>query len=207
MVPKTALLVIDCQMAFREKFGLLKPLPNIINLCEWFSSAGLPIIFTAHGQTSSEMVENSTSNIVKRWGLEICVEEGSVRSEIVPELQIFLPKNAGMVWEDRSVPEAESVEFPKIIAKRTYDSFLDTPLSIVLEKADVERVVICGVCTDVCCDTTARSASARNYETWFVGDACGTATEEQHQKALEAWSFGFKEVIATEEVLARLREA
>lgn len=69
----------------------------------------------------------------------------------------------------------------------------------------MERVVICGVMTDCCCDTTARSAFNRGFETWLVDDACGTASDEQHKAGLKGFGFAFGEVVKTEEVLKRLK--
>ena len=68
----------------------------------------------------------------------------------------------------------------------------------------MERVVVCGVMTDCCCDTTARSAFNRGYETWLVGDACGTASKKQHEAGLNAFGYAFGEVLETEEVVRRV---
>lgn len=90
------------------------------------------------------------------------------------------------------------------MAKNTYDAFINTNLEALLMDAGVTRVVVCGVMTDCCCDTTARSAFNRGWETWLVRDACGSASKAQHEAGLRAYGFAFGDVINTKEVVQRL---
>jgi nicotinamidase-related amidase len=90
------------------------------------------------------------------------------------------------------------------VRKNVYDAFVGTDLEERLCRDKVERVVIVGVMTDCCCDTTGRSAFNRGWETWMVSDATGSASKEQHEAGLKAWGFGYGDVIDTEEVLRRL---
>ena len=92
-----------------------------------------------------------------------------------------------------------------VVAKNTYDAFINTDLDRLLEKDTIDRVVVCGVMTDCCCDTTARSAFNRGYETWLVNDACGSANKNQHEAGLRGFGFAFGEVLSTEEVMHRLQ--
>ena len=59
---------------------------------------------------------------------------------------------------------------------------------------DVERWVLQGVMTDCCVDTTTSSAFNRGYETWIVGEACGTAMKKQDERGLAGSAFAFREV-------------
>lgn len=70
----------------------------------------------------------------------------------------------------------------------------------------IRRVVVCGVMTDRCCDTTARSAFSRGYETWLVSDACGSANKTQHQAGLRGFGFAFGEVFDDERGCFRSQE-
>ena len=104
------------------------------------------------------------------------------------------------------LPEIEKIaKDHRVVAKNTYDAFINTDLSDELRKRSIERVVVCGVMTDCCCDTTARSAFNRGYETWLVQDACGSANKRQHEVGLKGFGFGFGEVLTTAEVIKRLK--
>ncbi len=57
------------------------------------------------------------------------------------------------------------------IPKTTPDSFLNTPLEVVLRAHQVERVIVCGMHTEFCVDTTVRRALALGYPVTLVDDA------------------------------------
>ncbi|EXJ84309.1 hypothetical protein A1O3_04976 [Capronia epimyces CBS 606.96] len=211
MSPKTALLVIDMQVFFESMTP--RALPNILCLCKHFSQSQTPIIFTQHGHSQDELTTDpSPSQLVRKWGPADSIAAGSDGWKLIDELHPFLPSaytgktssSATVVPLGQSLPAATSVEFPKVVSKNTYDGFLNTSLAAVLEVAEIERVVVCGVMTDCCVDTTARSAFNRGYETWLVKDASSSANRAQHEAGLRGFSFAFGEVLSTDEVLARL---
>jgi nicotinamidase-related amidase len=74
----------------------------------------------------------------------------------------------------------------------------------VLKEHNIEKVVVCGVMTDCCCDTTGRSTLNRGFETWMVSDGIGSKNVIQHERGLEVFTFAFGDVVDTEEVLRRL---
>ncbi len=55
--------------------------------------------------------------------------------------------------------------------KYTYDAFCHTELDAKLVKMDVSKLIFCGLQTEVCVDTTIRSAMAHGYKSILVGDA------------------------------------
>ncbi|KAL9073500.1 MAG: hypothetical protein Q9161_002921 [Pseudevernia consocians] len=179
----TVLLVVDMQHVFLDM--TTTALPNILKLCNHFQASGLPLIFTQHGHSKQDLTPPYKNQLVRKWGPKGSIATGSKDWELIPEIE--------KITKDSPV-----------VAKDTYDAFLNTDLSGELQKRSVERVVVCGVMTDCCCDTTARSAFNRGYETWLVRDACGSANMKQHEAGLRAFGFAFGEVLSTEEVQRRL---
>ena len=57
------------------------------------------------------------------------------------------------------------------IRKTTPDSFLRTDLEAVLKDHGIERVVVCGMHTEFCVDTTTRRALALGYPVTLIADA------------------------------------
>ncbi len=205
MAPRTALLVIDMQVFFESM--TTTALPNIITLCRHFSKTSAPIVFTQHGHTKAELTTNPSPNqLVRKWGVSGSIAAGSSDWELIDDLRQFIPKfpprpvNVG-----ESFPPAEEQKFPKLMAKNTYDGFINTNLTRILEASKIERVIVCGVMTDCCCDTTARSAFNRGYETWLVSDACGSANKKQHDAGLRGFGFAFGELLTTSEAMERLQ--
>lgn len=180
----TVLLVVDMQHVFLDM--TTTALPNILKLCNHFQASHLPLIFTQHGHSKQDLTPPYKNQLVRKWGPNGSIATGSKDWELIPEIE--------KITKDY-----------RVVAKDTYDAFLNTDLSDELEARSVERVVVCGVMTDCCCDTTARSAFNRGYETWLVRDACGSANMKQHEAGLRGFGFAFGEVLSTEEVRRRLK--
>ena len=180
----TALLVVDMQHVFLDMTA--PALSNILKLCAHFEASGLPLIFTQHGHSKEDLAPPYKNQLVRKWGPDGSIATGSKDWELIPEI--------GRIAKDHLV-----------VAKNTYDAFIDTELGDELKRRAVERVVVCGVMTDCCCDTTARSAFNRGYETWLVQDACGSANDRQHEAGLRGFEFAFGEVLTTEIVVKRLK--
>ncbi|MFP3548713.1 isochorismatase family cysteine hydrolase, partial [Rhizobium sp. SIMBA_035] len=64
-----------------------------------------------------------------------------------------------------------------VLQKHRYDAFHNTPLDTILKTIrglhQVDTVLIIGTLTEVCCESTARSAYMRDYKVAFVSDATG----------------------------------
>ncbi|KAF2117048.1 Isochorismatase-like protein [Lophiotrema nucula] len=181
---KTALLIIDMQEFF---LGMIEDkIGNIIKLSEHFSATSAPQIFTQHGHPPEDFEEPITNQLIRKWGESGSLHRGSDLWQLVPEVK-KLVKSEG-----------------DVVHKNVYDAFLFTDLEDRLRKLKVERVVICGVMTDCCCDTTGRGAFNRGFETWMVSDASGSVNKAQHEAGLKAWSYGYGEVLKTSEVIKKL---
>jgi nicotinamidase-related amidase len=186
---KTALLIIDMQNVF---ISMTKTaLPNVIRLSDFFRKHDLNQIFTQHGHSKEELAPPFTNQLVKKWGVEGSIAIGTHDFDLIPAI--------------RTAQEDAAGENP-IVRKNTYDAFLNTPLETILKQRKIERVVICGVMTDCCCDTTGRSAFNRGFETWMVSDATGSANQEQHMAGLKAFEFAFGKIITTTEVIKALEQ-
>jgi nicotinamidase-related amidase len=182
---KTALLIIDMQKFFGEM--VQRPLSHIQTLNSFFNESSRLVVFTQHGHTEDELIPPIKNQLVRKVGPDNVLMVGSKDWELVPD-----------IWKmARDAP---------VVAKNTYDAFIDTNLDAVLQDARVERVLVCGVMTDVCCDTTARSAFCRGYETWFISDGCWTDTTEQHERALKSIDFLIGRVYTADEAIELLNE-
>ncbi|RJO70576.1 MAG: cysteine hydrolase [Myxococcales bacterium] len=106
-------------------------------------------------------------------------------------------------------PEAEIIEALKpapgetVLRKATYDAFVGTDLEQRLKAARKTQLVIAGVLTHLCCETTARAAFVRGVEPYLVADATATTRAALHLGALRALASGFGVAMSTREVLDR----
>ncbi|MCX7708367.1 MAG: isochorismatase family protein [Clostridia bacterium] len=70
--------------------------------------------------------------------------------------------------------ETLPLEGEKVITKRTPGSFFGTELEQVLKELKVENLIITGMKTNHCCDTTTREAAARGYKVTIINEGVGT---------------------------------
>ncbi|MCX8174179.1 MAG: isochorismatase family protein [Thermoplasmata archaeon] len=88
-----------------------------------------------------------------------------------------------------------------VLTKSTYSAFYRTELEHLLEKHRIEKVVVTGLLTNLCCETTAREAFVQGYEVFFVVDATATYNEQLHLATLLNLSHGFARIVGTKEIV------
>jgi nicotinamidase-related amidase len=182
---KTALVIVDMQNVFHQM--VTAAIPRIQELHSFFTAESLPVLFTQHGHTTEELTPPFKNQLVRRWGPDGSIHKGSKDWELIPTIKKF-------------------VEDSPVVAKNTYDAFINTDLDDILRERGVGRVVVCGVMTDCCCDTTARSAFNRGYETWLISDACGSANKRQHEMGLTGFDFMCDGVMTTANAISKLEK-
>lgn len=97
-----------------------------------------------------------------------------------------------------------------VLEKPRFGAFYGTDLELILRSRGIDTIVISGIATDVCCDTTAREANARDFRVLFLSD--GTATndpdpERAQAATLEMIGSLFGQVLTVDEVLNKIRDA
>ena len=102
------------------------------------------------------------------------------------------------LWPEMDVkPEDERV------IKKRYSAFIQGASNIeeVLRRHGVEMVLITGVATNVCCDSTGRDCMMRGFRTIMVSDGNASFAEDEHQAALLGFITYFGDVQTTDEVI------
>ena len=92
-----------------------------------------------------------------------------------------------------------------IVEKDTYDAFYNTELENILKERRISTVIITGVMTHLCCETTAREAFVRGFNVMFPIDGTLTQNAELHEGSIRALSHGFAAVPTLKEVEAWLK--
>lgn len=108
---------------------------------------------------------------------------------------------AGGSWDAELVDELRPREDEFVVDKNRYSAFYGTGLEPILTSLGVRRLVICGVTTNMCVETTARDASQRDYHVLVVSDATGELDRSRHETALATLGFGFGRVLERAEVI------
>jgi nicotinamidase-related amidase len=183
---RSALLVVDMQNFFLDPSspsftcGGLAILPGLAGLIRAFRQAGRPVIFTRHVHHPDQL----DAGIMAWWWQGMCME-GTPESEIHPGVS----------------PEPNE----KVILKHRYSAFYNTDLETILRCLKVEDIVITGIMTNMCCESTARDAYYRDYRVFFPADGSGSITEEMHLASLLNLAFGFAWVTDVGTIEVQLR--
>lgn len=86
------------------------------------------------------------------------------------------------------VPELAPVEGEVILDKPGKGSFYATDLETILRSRGITHLVMTGVTTEVCVQSTAREANDRGFESLILSDCTGSYFPEFHESALEMFA-------------------
>jgi len=89
-----------------------------------------------------------------------------------------------------------------IVTKHRYGAFESSDLDLVLRSMGIRTVIMTGIATNVCVETTARQAFMRDYYVVFTSDCTATYSQEQHDAALFNIDTFFGQVVTSAEVMA-----
>jgi nicotinamidase-related amidase len=73
-----------------------------------------------------------------------------------------------------------------VIDKTRFDSFIDTNLEQILRNLGVRRLLVAGCMTNMCVESTVRTASQRDFEVTVLSDCTTARTRERHERGLAA---------------------
>lgn len=167
-ISNAALLILDMQAYFlgEDSHAFVPDAPAIVSglagLARRFGAAGRPVIMTRHSNTAED------AGMMREWWNDI-LEPGSPGAALEP------------VLEELSTA---------VVAKTQYDAFYGTDLEDILRSSGSEQVVVTGVMTHLCVETTARSAFVRGFAVFLPADGTATYNREYHAASLLNLSHG-----------------
>jgi nicotinate phosphoribosyltransferase len=100
------------------------------------------------------------------------------------EFKMFPPHCVAGTTEAEVIPEL--AKYPgEVIPKKRYSAFYDTDLEEKLKQLKPEKIIVCGVCTDICVCHTVANARNRDYPVEVPVDCVASFDEKAHHFALE----------------------
>jgi|CXWL01.1.fsa_nt_gi 23S rRNA (adenine2503-C2)-methyltransferase len=182
--PKAGLLVVDMQEFFLSpRSPAYRPqaravLSHVGDLVKSFRRANRPVIFVRH----AHMDPLQDGGMMRFWWKKVCVD-GTHGARVAPLLE---------ARED------------EILRKCRYSAFSEPRLEKTLRAKSVENLVVAGVMTNLCVESTVRDAFDAGFKVWTVLDATAAHTEELHLASLKSLAFGFSSIQTTREILEAL---
>ena len=181
---ETALVVVDMQNGSCSKGGYFdlagfEPDGTVIDAVsqavDMARGVDIPVVWLQNGW-DKELIEGGglySPNRIKGNALRLMREK--------PELRGKLLTKGG--WDYALVDELKPNEGEYVVAKPRYSGFAGTNLDLHLRGLGVRTLLICGVATNVCVESTIRDAFFLEYHPVMIADACRQAGPDFLQEA------------------------
>ena len=191
---RTALLLVDCQVDFASPDGLMARqgcdvtqaqagLRNAALLADAARNAGVPCLFARLVTRPGD-----ETPMLREWKARrgqnddpLLCREGSRGAEFVGVAP--LPGEA-------------------IFSKSRYNAFAGTELDAHLKALKRDTLVIAGLTTECCVDSTARDAFERDYHVFIASDAVAAYELDLHREALKALALNCAMLAPTTNILS-----
>ena len=206
---RTALVIIDMQRDFLEPGGFGETLGNDVSL---LAAAIAPCRTVLEAARSAKMLVIHTRE-GHRPDLSDAPKAKIERG--APSLRIGAPGPMGRILIRGEpghdiIPALYPIPGEPVIDKPGKGAFYQTDLDLLLHNRGIENLLVCGVTTEVCVNTTVREANDRGYRCIVVADGCGSYFPQFHEAGLamikaQGGIFGW--VSASDRVLAAVRSA
>jgi ureidoacrylate peracid hydrolase len=194
---RSVLVVVDMQNGFVHEHGScartgfpIAAVTGVVAPCraaiDAARRAGVPIVFTRY-----------TYRADFRDG-------GFMLREKFPVLAEAQALVAGS-WDQAVLEQMDVRPDDYIIDKNRPSSFLGTPLASYLKGLGVEEVVVCGVTTSCCVETTVRDAAQLDLRTFVLSDAVAEWEEDRQQASLKTMGILFAHLLTTGQLDAAWR--
>lgn len=162
------------------------------------------------GERNNPDCEENVAKLIAGWR-EAKQPIVFVRHDSMMENSVLRPGQPGNDFKD-----VVSGEPDLLVTKSVNSAFYGKPdLYQWLQNSGINAVAICGIQTNMCCETTARMAGNLGLDTWFILDATHTFAKSFQGKKVSAEELAmttavnlsgeFAEVIETDQALVRIK--
>ncbi|NDZ96394.1 isochorismatase family protein [Streptomyces sp. SID6673] len=182
--PRTALLIHDMQRYFIDAYEveqepMATALPNMVRIRQACRRAGVPVVYTAQ---PGDQHPSRRGILADFWGVGL---DAGRDEEIIPELD----------------PRLGDIE----VTKWRYSGFQRTDLRQLLGHHGRDQLIVVGVYAHMGCMISATEAFMSDVAPFFVVDAMGDFTREEHEMAAEYIGKRAGLVVTTDEIIAAVQ--
>lgn len=193
---RMALINVDMQNCFVHNSPIAAPdglelLARINQLTAVCRTAGIPVIHTSH------VLRPDGSN------MGLLAEIEPVKAGIINQGAPSAALHKDLVVDPCDI----------LLEKPRFGAFYGTDLDMILRTRGIDTVIIAGIATNVCCETTAREAMVRDFRVFFLSDGTttfgmGDVTVAELQKAtLATLGMVFAHILTLDEIIEKIQNA
>lgn len=183
---RTAVLLVDMQNAFASPGGMLDlagidvsaargAVANARLVVEAARAAGVPVIYLTMGYTPDQSTGGGEDSPNPRKELALCLmrERPELRGKLL---------TIG-TWDFAVVDELKPQTGDEVIVKTRYSGFAGTPLDALLRGRGIRTLLMAGIASNVCVESTLRDAYFHEYWPIMIEDATMPAGSPEIQRA------------------------
>lgn len=168
----------------------------VVDMCRAFTDPSSPLGFECDAliQANIDLVNKFRLNnfpVIFTTTVYHNESEASVFRSKIPALNILEPGSDAVSFNDDLSPLKNEV----LIEKKFASAFFQTNLIHLLEKANVNSIVVCGVTTSGCVRATAVDSLQNNLSTTIVEDCVGDRDLDAHKANLHDLRSKYADVI------------
>jgi nicotinamidase-related amidase len=182
-IDHAALIIIDMQRDFLEPGGFGETLGNNVSLLK----AAVPPLQSVLAAARSAAMLIIHTREGHRPDLSDAPKHKVERGE--PSLRIGAPGPMGRILVRGEpghdiIPELYPAPGEPVIDKPGKGAFYQTDLELMLKNREIDTLLVCGVTTEVCVNTTVREANDRGFRCVVLSDCCASYFPEFHAAGL-----------------------
>jgi len=193
---EAALLLVDLQRGFLHPEGFVAAQGRDVSPCTAAAqhcyalaraarSAGVPVVWTRHVLRPDH------------------ADGGLLTTELRPRLGEIRALARGTA--DVEIPDEAGVDPTDVVLdKPRYSAFFGTPLDVILAARGIRALMVGGVTTSMCVESTVRDAAQRDIRTFVVREAVADFDSARHAASLAAMAFGFARIVGLQAALDAL---
>jgi ureidoacrylate peracid hydrolase len=190
---EAALLLVDYQRGFLHEQGFVAAQGRDVSACAAAArqgyalaraarTAGMPVIWTRHVLRADH------------------ADGGLLTTELRPRLGEIGALASGSADVEIS-PEADIEPADVVLDKPRYSAFFGTTLDVVLATRSIRALMVGGVTTSMCVESSVRDAAQRDVRTFVVRDAVADFDLARHDASLAAMAFGFARILSANQAM------
>ena len=194
---RTALVNVDMQNCFVHGSPFSAPdglavQDRINGVAAACRAAGIVVIHTSH------VLRPDDSNIGVLGEVAPIVKEG-----IIKKGSESAALHKGLVVDPRDI----------LLEKPRFGAFHGTDLELILRSRGIDTIIVTGIATNVCCETTAREATVRDFRVFFLSDGTTTfdigdvSAAELKRATCATLRFIFAQVLTVDEMIRKISVA
>ena len=197
---KVALILVGYQNDYFSADGILRPvvegetrvddtLASTLQLINAVVSTDMTIISTPIILTSDYRALADSVGILGTIKASGAFKSGSYGAETIPEISSF----------------GSRIEYVK--GKQGFNAFADTDLNGVLKSKGIKRLLLAGMITSLCIDSTGRAAYERGYSVTFLSDCISARTLSEQDFYCQSIFPLYADVLSNQEILPQINES